>query len=171
MGKSETASFGICLLIKLSDLIESIDNDNLKWIRENDYGYIEDDNEYFNEEYKELWTIAEGNVDNENTIASIKTALEENAKNMGNVIYYKYESRSEKTMADGCLYDRNVIIPILSLASTERWGYDRIGVNVSFFSFERILDAAVDLEDAKKLIIDLKLKNCKVGTYLMQDSN
>ena len=52
MGKCDTATASIGLRIRLSDLIPQITEENVSLIKEMIYdGWIEDDNDYFNEVY------------------------------------------------------------------------------------------------------------------------
>ena len=111
MGKTETATASIGIKILLSDLILQINETNLTIIKRMlDDGFIEDRND----EYNNIYTDIIGSREYDNILS--KTYLE-------------YKEYLIKELEDKCLFDKELLIPIKEILSTDRWGYNRYGIN------------------------------------------
>ena len=150
MGKSETATAAIGLKILLSDLISQINKDNFDLIKQMLYtGCIEDSNDYYNEAYKNI--VGYGYYDNElpEEYVECKQYLLKEFTHNGSYYKSKYSSKVDRDLSKGCLLEKELLVPIKEILATERWGYERNGIN----SLSRPLDfdLAVDLEEYKDL--------------------
>ena len=88
MGKCESASSSIGLKILLSDIVQQINEKNLKLIiKMLEDGFIEDDNDYFNEVFTEIMYNDE--IMDSDDFAVVKEYLTTNFKNKGSITKYK----------------------------------------------------------------------------------
>jgi hypothetical protein len=145
MGKSETASASIGIKILLSDLVEQINETNFNLIKKMLYdGCVEDMNGYYNEAYKNI--IGYGEDDNElpQTYNVFKDNLTEQLKLNGSYYKSKFSSKVEPDLKNGCLLEQNLLVPIKDILETERWGYERYGVNSASRPLD--FDLSVDLK-------------------------
>ncbi len=163
MGKSETASASIGLKILVSDLLLQINETNFTLIKEMVYdGCIEDSNSYFNEAYKNI--VGYGHDDNDlpQNYAEFKEYFIKEFKRTGSYYKSKWSSKVEPDLNHGTLFEHYLLVPVKDILKTERWGYDRYGVN----SASRPLDF--------DLFVDLKkyqdIKKCSVVFFVKQDS-
>ena len=135
MGRCETATTSIGIKILLSNLVLQINENNITLIKEMlYYGFIEDDNDYFNEIYSRI--IGENErmfCHNElpENILHLKDYLINEFTNNGS--YHKSHGNSivKPTLDKGCLFDKYLLVPVKTLLSTDRWGYDRDETNSS----------------------------------------
>ena len=126
MGRCETATASIGIKILLSSLILQIKKTNFTLIKEMlCYGFIEDDNDYFNEIYSK---IIGRNKLSENYLDTKKYLIDEFTNNGS---YYKVHGNSSviPTLDKGCLFDKYLLVPVKRILSLDRWGYDRDGTN------------------------------------------
>jgi len=126
MGRCETASASIGIKILLSDLILQINETNFTLIKQMlNWGFIEDDNDYFNEIYSKIL----GSNKLSNNYLNLKEDLINEFTNNGS--YHKSHSHSIviPTLDKGCLFDKYLLVPVKKILSIERWGYDRDGSN------------------------------------------
>ena len=145
MGKSETASAAIGLKILLSDLLSQINETNFDLIKKMLYdGCIEDMNDYYNEAYKIILGHDEDNLELPQTYQAFKDHITEHFKIHGSYYKSKFSSKVEPNITRGCLLEKELLLPIKEILETERWGYERYGVN----SVSRPLDfdLSVDLK-------------------------
>ncbi len=145
MGRCETATASIGIKILLSDLILQINENNVTLIKEMlYYGFIEDDNDYFNEIYSRI--ICENKLP-ENSL-HLKDYLINEFTNNGSYHKSHGESIVKPTLDKGCLFDKYLLVPVKRLLSMDRWGYDRDEIN----SISRPIDfdLSVNLEEYKK---------------------
>jgi len=139
MGKSETASASIGIKILLSDLILQINETNFPLIKEMVYdGCIEDSNSYYNEAYRNILDDNELPAD----YLEFKEYLINEFKTKGSYCKSKFSSKIEPDLNDGTLFERYLLVPVKNILSTERWGYERYGVN----SASRPLDFDLSVE-------------------------
>ena len=151
MGKSETASASIGIKILLSDLISQINETNFSLIKKMLYdGCIEDSNGYYNETYKIILGHNEDNDELPQTYNEFKDNITEQFKTKGSYYKSKFTSRIEPDLKDGSLLERYLLVPVKDILETERWGYERYGVN----SASRPLD--FDLSVDVKLYEEIK---------------
>ena len=145
MGKSETASASIGIKILLSDLILQINETNFTLIKKMMYdGCIEDSNGYYNEAYKIILGHDEDNDELPQTYNEFKDYITEQFKLHGS--YYKSKCSSKKPdLSQGTLFERYLLVPVKDILETERWGYERYGVN----SASRPLDFDLSIELTK----------------------
>ena len=145
MGKSETASTSIGIKILLSDLISQINETTFEIICMMLYnGFIEDENDYYNEVYNEVM-----NFKLPETWLEYKEYVETNFKKYGSYNKSKFSGQTWHTIEDGCLFDKYLLVPIKEILSTERWGYDREGTNCSSRPID--FDLSVDTDEYKEL--------------------
>ncbi len=126
MGKCETATASIGIKISLSDLILQINETNCAIITELLHrGFIEDDNDYFNEIYL---TITHRNKLPENHL-ELKEYLIRECTNNGSYHKSKGNSIVIPTLDKGCLLDKALLVPLKDILTMDRWGHDRDGSN------------------------------------------
>jgi len=126
MGRCETATASIGIKILLSNLVLQINENNVTLIKEMlYYGFIEDDNDYFNEIYSRII--------GENELPEISLHVKEYLINKftNNGSYHKSHGESivKLTLDKGCLFDKYLLVPVKRLLSMDRWGYDRDATN------------------------------------------
>jgi hypothetical protein len=134
MGKSETATAYIGLKILLKDLVEQMTEANLKQIQKMlEDGCIEDDNDYYNQVYREILCDAfvyDDNDDNDDKDFQVSQAyLTQAFQSKGSLYKSKTSSYETPDLHNGALWDRYLLVPLKELLATERWGYSRYGVN------------------------------------------
>ena len=144
MGKSETASASIGIKILLSDLILQINETNFNLIKKMLYdGCIEDSNGYYNEAYKIILGHDEDNIELPQTYKEFKENVTEQFKVHGS--YYKSKFSSKvPDLSNGTLFECYLLVPVKDLLETERWGYERYGVNSASRPLD--FDLSVDLK-------------------------
>ena len=163
MGKSETASASIGIKILLSDLILQINKTNFNLIKKMIYdGCIEDSNGYYNEEYRNIIGYAEGDNKLPENYLAFKEFLINEFKTKGS--YYKSKSTTivVPDISNGCLLEKKLLVPIKDILETERWGYERYGVNSASRPLD--FDLSVELKEYEDI------KNFKVIFMLKQHS-
>lgn len=126
MGKCETSTASIGIKILLSDLVLQINETNFTLIKELLYrGFIEDDNDYFNEIYSKITcrdNLSENHLD-------LKEYLIHEFTNNGSYHKSKGESIVIPTLDKGCLLDKALLVPLKYILTMDRWGHDRYGSN------------------------------------------
>lgn len=149
MGKCETATASLGIIILLSDLVSQINEINFTLIKKMLYdGCIEDCNGYFNEAYKNILGYDDGDIELPETYNEFKVYVTKEFKLHGSYYKTKFSSKVEPDLSHGCLWDQELLIPIKEILETERWGYERYGCNS--LSRELDFDLSVDLEEYKK---------------------
>jgi len=149
MGKSETATAAIGIKILLSDLVSQINETNFALIKKMLYdGCIEDANGYYNEVYKKILGYDDGDIIMPEKYDTFKEHVIEQFKLNGD--YYKSKSTNIVTsdLRHGCLLEKELLVPIKILLETERWGYERYGINSASRSLD--FDLSINLEEYKK---------------------
>ena len=145
MGKSETSTASIGIKILLSDLISQINETTFELICMMLYnGFIEDENDYYNEVYNEVM-----NFKLPETCLEYKEYVETNFKKYGSYNKSKFSSEVHHTIEDGCLFDKYLLVPIKEIISSTRWGYDREGTNSNSRPID--FDLSVNTEEYKEL--------------------
>jgi hypothetical protein len=147
MGKCETSTMSIGIKILLSDLILQINEKNFDLIKEiiND-GFISDSNEYYNDAYTEIiWCN-----DLPKDYLEYKVFLEQEFKKKGSYLHVRNSSKIEPDLRNGCLFERELLLPIKRVLETERWGYDRYGRNGSYCPINH-LSPSLDIEKYKEI--------------------
>lgn len=148
MGKCESATSSIGIKILLSDIVSQINDKTFKLIMELlDNGFIEDDNDYFNEVYTDI--IYNSDVMDNDDFEDVKNTLTNEFQNRGSITKYKFSSREEPTLSNGCLFDKYLLFPVKEILSTDRWGYDRSGTNGSSRALD--FDFSIDTEKYNEL--------------------
>jgi len=163
MGKSETATASIGIKILLSDLILQINEKNFKLIKKMIYdGCIEDSNGYYNEVYNNI--IGYGEDDNElsEKYLEFKEYLIREFKNNGSYYKSKLSYKVEPDLSNGCLFDQKLLVPIKDILATERWGYERYGVNSTSIPLD--FDLSLDLKEYEEI------KNFNIIFFVKQHS-
>jgi hypothetical protein len=163
MGKSETATALIGIKILLSDLILQINKKNFDLIKNMLYdGCIEDSNDYYNEAYRNIIGYEWNDNELPEEYTEFKEYLINKFKNNGSYIKSKFSSKVEPTIENGCLFKQELLVPIKEILSTERWGYERYGVN----SASRPLDFDLSLNLTKYK----EIKNFNIIFFVKQHS-
>ena len=129
MGKCETSTVSAGIKILLSDLILQINETNFDLIKEilND-GFISDENEHYNDAYTEiLWSN-----DLPTNYLEYKDFLEKEFKKNGSYLHVRDSNKIEPDLRNGCLFERELLLPINNILESSRWGYDRYGRNGSY---------------------------------------
>ena len=163
MGKSETASASIGLKILLADLILQINETNFSLIKKMVYdGCIEDANGYYNEVYQNIVDYPYGEDKLSEDYLQFKEYLINEFKTNGSYYKSKFSSEVEPDLNDGTLFERYLLVPVKDILETERWGYERYGVN----SASRPLDFDLSVELTKYQDI----KNFNVIFFIKQHS-
>ena len=145
MGKSETSIASIGIKILLSDLISQINEATFELISMMLYnGFIEDENDYYNEVYNEVV-----NYKLPETWLEYKEYLETNFKKYGSYNKSRCSNEVHHTVENGCLFDQYLLVPIKKILSTERWGYDREGTNCNSKPID--FDLSVNTDEYKEL--------------------
>ena len=149
MGKSETATASIGIKILLSDLVSQINETNFFLIKKMLYdGCIEDANGYFNEAYKNILGYDDGDIEVPEEYDTFKEYVSGQFKLHGD--YYKSKSTNIVTsdLSHGCLLEKYLLVPIKDILDTERWGYERYGINSASRPLD--FDLSINLEEYKK---------------------
>ena len=148
MGKCESATSSIGIKILLSDIIPQINENTFILIMEMlSNGFIEDNNNYFNEVYREI--IYNNDIIDSDDFAVVKNYLIKEFKNRDSINKYKFSSREEPTLSNGCLFDKYLLVPVKKILTTDRWGYDRYGTNGSSRPIN--FDLSLDIEKYKDI--------------------
>jgi hypothetical protein len=142
MGKSETAKASIGIKFLLSDLILQINENNFELIKEIlKNGFISDENDIYNDVYSDIiWSnkLPKNYFD-------FKFFLEQEFKNKGSYLNNKIES----DLTSGCLFEKELLLPIKEILETDRRGYDRLGINGNYRPID--FNLYVDTEKYKEL--------------------
>ena len=163
MGKSETASASIGLKILLADLILQINETNFDLIKKMVYdGCIEDSNSYYNEAYQNILGYPYGEDKLTGDYLECKEYLINEFKTKGSYYKSKFSSKVESDLHDGTLFDRYLLVPVKHILETERWGYERYGVNSASRPLD--FDLSVDLKKYEEI------KNFNVVFFVKQHS-
>ena len=149
MGKCETATASIGIKILLTDLVSQINETNFTLIKKMLYdGCIEDANGYFNEVYKKILGYDDGDIELPEQYDTFKEYVTEQFKLNGDYYKSKFSSIVEPNITKGCLLEKQLLVPMKELLETERWGYERYGINSASRSLD--FDLSIDLEEYKK---------------------
>ena len=149
MGKCETSSASLGIKILLSDLILQINETNFNLIKKMLYdGCIEDSNDYYNEAYKKI--VGYGYYDTElpEEYLQCKQYLINEFKTKGSYYKSKFSSEVEPDLNDGSLFERYLLVPVKDILETERWGYERYGINSVSSPLD--FDFSINLDEYKK---------------------
>lgn len=142
MGKCETSTGSIGIKFLLSDLILQINENNFELIKEIlKNGFISDENDIYNDAYSDIiWCnkVPENYLD-------FKIFLEHEFKNKG--LYFS--NKIEFDLTSGCLFEKELLLPIKKILETERYGYDRYGENGNYRPID--FDLSVDTEKYKEI--------------------
>lgn len=116
MGKCESAWAFLGIRILLQDLVTQLDESNVSLITHMIMnGTIEDENEYANDLFaKVIEEMGE---------------CPENAHRCKEYLTKLFVGKGKKN--EECLWEREIVIPIKTILTTDRWGYDRYGTNCS----------------------------------------
>ena len=161
MGKSETASSSLGYKIKVSALVEQLNEKNKNQIL--DYienGFIEDENDGFNTSLFNMLSDLDLEELREKEPQEIIETLKEHFTNNGNII----ELRVGGTLHDKSitLYESYLLIELNGILDNTRWGYDRYGINGSSMSFETLLEIVSEFKQTES-----NKENCVSGLELV----
>lgn len=131
MGKCESVCASLGVKVLVADLLEQLDESNFEIIKKMLYhGCIEDSNDYYNEVYKEIVGYGEGDTElPEDDYLEYKKCLLKACQEKGSLYKSKTSSRVVADLNHGCLLEKELLVPIKDILSTERWGYGRSGIN------------------------------------------
>jgi hypothetical protein len=147
MGKCETSTTSIGIKILLSDLILQINEKNVDLIKEmlND-GFISDKNDHYNDTYTDIILCN----DLPENYLEFKDFLEQEFKNKGSYLHLRDSNKIEPDLRNGCLLEKELLLPIKQILETERWGYDRYGRNGSYCPID-FMCPSLDIEKYKEI--------------------
>ena len=129
MGKCETATASIGIKILLADILSQMNVSNFELIMEMlNVGFIEDENEFFNETFNEMLYTCEEKFSG---WSEIKENLIDEFSKTGSLEKNKTNNKVKYTKTFGRLIDKYLLVPVKNILSTDRWGYDRYGTNGS----------------------------------------
>jgi hypothetical protein len=147
MGKCETSTTSVGIKILLSDLILQINEKNVDLIKEILFdGFISDSNEYYNDAYTNIVWCKELPKNH----LEFKEFLELEFRNNGSYIHFRDSNKIEPDLRNGCLFEKELLLPIKRVLETERWGYDRYGRNGSYCPIE-FMCPSLDIEKYKDI--------------------
>lgn len=163
MGLSDTVTASIGIKILLSDLILQMNETNIELIKKMlCNGCIEDSNGYYNETFKKIvgYEYEENKLPKE--YLQCKEYLINVFKNNGSYCKNRETGKVTPNFSDGYLFDKELLVPIKDILSTERWGYNRRGIN----SLSRPLDfdLSVSIEEYKEF------KKFNIIFFIQQDT-
>jgi len=142
MGKCETSKTSIGIRILLSDLILQINEKNFDIIKEIlDKCFISDENDVYNDVFSDI--ICSNKLPK--NYLEFKEFLEQEFKNKGSY----FSNKIEFELTSGCLFEKELLLPIKKILETERCGYDRYGKNGNYRPID--FDLSVDIEKYKKI--------------------
>lgn len=125
MGYSECASAAIGIKIKLLDLVAQVAEKNVTYITHLlEEGFIEDENGFYNETYQ---NIVLGDMPEQ--FLELQQYLTTQFSKHGDLMKSKFKNEVRPSLTNGSLMDKSLLIPLHPILSTERWGYNRGGVN------------------------------------------
>ena len=151
MTKIESAKASIGLKILLSNIVLQINESNFNLIKEMlNSGYVEDDNDYYNESYNRI--IYDCNKLTGNYI-DIKEYLINKFKENGSIDF------------GGILFDRPFLLPIKVLLENDRWGHDYDMYAKSSVSRPIDFDLSINIDKYKDI------ENCKIVFILSQHTS
>ena len=174
MGRSERAIVSIGIDIQIKDVLNAMNEDNYKEIRNNiftDYAFIEDPNGYYTNTYL---GIVGGFPPESNESLDIQQLEYEEYKNYlskwfkssgdGDGYMDGYESYEEDHPEN--LYHSTLLVPHFSLVETERWGHSREGTNGSSSSLDmsQLTKLTKEIHDEMK---ELKINEDKYDIQLI----
>jgi hypothetical protein len=107
-------------------------------------GCIEDSNGYYNEAYKIIVGYGEGDIDLPEDYLAFKEYVTDKFKENGSYYKSKFSSKIVPDLKHGCLLEKELLLPIKDILETERWGYERYGVNSASRPLD--FDLSVDLK-------------------------
>jgi hypothetical protein len=150
MGKSETASACIGIKFLLADLILQINESNFALIKKMLYdGCIEDANDYYNEVYQTIVDYPYGEDKLSEDYLACKEYLIKEFKTKGSYYLTKFSSKAEPDISRGTLFEKYLLVPVKEILETERWGYERDGINSASRPLD--FDLSVDLKKYEEL--------------------
>lgn len=150
MGKSETAFASIGIKILVSHLVSQINETNFTLIKKMLCdGCIEDSNGYYNEAYKNIIGYPYGEDELPKDYLECKEYLTKEFKTKGSYYKSKFSSKVEPDLNDGSLFERYLLVPVKDILETERWGYERYGINSASRPLD--FDLSVDLTKYEEL--------------------
>ena len=148
MGKSETATASLGIKILLADLVAQINETNFALIKKMLYdGSIEDCNDYYNEAYKTILGYDDGDIELPEQYDTFKKYVTEQFKIHGDYYKSKFSSKIEPNLKNGCLMEKDLLVPIKDVLETERWGYERYGTNSASRPLD--FDLSINLDEYK----------------------
>ena len=163
MGRCDTATASIGIKILISDLILQINETNIELIKKMlCEGFIEDSNDYFNEVFKKIvgYEYEENELPEE--YLKCKEYLIDKFKNNGSYYEDRYTGKKTPHLNNGSLFEKKLLVPIKDILSTERWGYNRRGINS--LSRQIDFDLSVSTEKYKEI------KNFNIIFFIRQDT-
>ena len=146
MGKCETSRTSIGIKILLSDLVSQINEKNFVLIKKIiNEGFISDENEHYNDAYTEIiWCN-----DLPENYLEYKDFLEQEFKKNGSYLHVRNSNKIEPDLRNGCLFERELLLPIKNIVETHRYGYNRYGRNSNYRPID--FDLSVDIEKYKEI--------------------
>jgi hypothetical protein len=107
-------------------------------------GCIEDSNGYYNEVYQTIVEYPYGEDKLSEYYLACKAYLIKEFETKGSYCKSKFSSEVEPDLKDGALFEQYLLVPVKDILATERWGYERYGVNSASRPLD--FDLSVDLK-------------------------
>jgi hypothetical protein len=125
-------------------------------------GCIEDSNGYYNEVYQTILGYPYGEDKLPEDYLACKEYLIKEFKAKGSYHKSKFSSEVESDLNHGSLFQQYLLVPVKEILETERWGYERYGVNSASRPLD--FDLSVDLKKYEEI------KNFNVVFFVKQHS-
>ena len=160
MGRDDSSTAYIGLKILLSDLILQMNDSNFNLIKDMLLnGTIEDTNDFYNEVFKK---IINENTELSNDCLECKEYLIKVFKQNGSYARSKFNNEVKPDLTNGSLFEQELLVPIKEILSTERYGYDRYGINNTSIPLD--FDLSVNTEKYKDI------KNFNIVFFIQQST-
>ena len=160
MGRVDLATAYIGIKMLLSELVLQINESNFDLIKNMLFdGFIEDSNDFYNEVFKK---IVNEDTELPNDYLQCKEFLTKIFKQNGSYIKSKLNNEIKADLSKGSLFDQEFLIPIKEILSTERYGYNRYGINNTSRHID--FDLCVNTEQYKDI------KNFNIVFFVQQNT-
>jgi hypothetical protein len=148
MGYGENASASIGISIKISDLVDQIDGENIDLIKDMlQEGHIKDEDDYYNTVFDEI--MQQDIFDEISDYLALKEFLTKEFTEKGTYIIERNSELRTPSISDGCLFDKILLIPVKDILTCMRSGRD--GVYINSVSRPIDFDMFADMEKYKNI--------------------
>jgi hypothetical protein len=160
MGREDSSTAYVGIKILLSDLILQMNELNFNLIKDMLLnGTIEDSNDFYNEVFKK---IINEDTELSKDCLECKEYLIKVFKQNGSYARSKFNNEVKPDLSNGSLFEQELLVPLKEILSTERYGYDRYGINNSSRPLD--FDLSVNTDKYKDI------KNFKIIFFIQQST-